>query len=264
MTSPFSPCVGAVFSADIAVPEHEREVRFYARVLSTGDDPLWSEADLSNNLGMPIIGLGERLPEYESLPLQWMPHIQVADVAASVSRAEDLGGTVLLHQQDDEGTSLWAVLLDPGGTAFGLIPVIPAETLPLPEDELSGARPFGRIAWLDLTVPSADDVRDFYREVVGWGVEPVEMDDAEGRYHDYNMLGGDDRPAAGICHARGPNAALPAVWMIYLPVGDLEESLRHVEAEGGTILTTMKDAQGNVAYAAVRDPVGAHFALAAA
>lgn len=28
---------GAVLSADIAVPGHEREVRFYSRVLSTGE-----------------------------------------------------------------------------------------------------------------------------------------------------------------------------------------------------------------------------------
>jgi len=37
VTERFTPGVGAVFSADIAVPEHEREVRFYARVLGTGD-----------------------------------------------------------------------------------------------------------------------------------------------------------------------------------------------------------------------------------
>ena len=33
MTEPFVPRVGAVWSADIAVPEHERAVRFSARVL---------------------------------------------------------------------------------------------------------------------------------------------------------------------------------------------------------------------------------------
>ncbi len=32
MTETFVPRVGAVWSADIAVPEHEREVRFSSRV----------------------------------------------------------------------------------------------------------------------------------------------------------------------------------------------------------------------------------------
>ncbi len=37
MNDSFAPCVGGVVSADIAVPEHERELRFYSRVLGTGD-----------------------------------------------------------------------------------------------------------------------------------------------------------------------------------------------------------------------------------
>ena len=112
MSDPFAPRVGGVLSADIAVPEHEREVRFYSRVLSTGESPLWRE-DLMNNLGMPIIGLGARSKEHEMLPLQWMPHIQVADVATSVERALGLGGSELMHGKDDDGKSQWAVLLDP-------------------------------------------------------------------------------------------------------------------------------------------------------
>ena len=54
MTNHFVQRVGAVFSADIAAPEHEREIRFYSRVLTTGDNPLWREIGLMNNLGMPI------------------------------------------------------------------------------------------------------------------------------------------------------------------------------------------------------------------
>src|SRR4051794_19949208 len=130
MSEPFAPRVGAVFSADIAVPEHEREMRFYSRVLSTGHDPLWREEDLMNNLGLPIIGLGARSAEYADLPLQWMPHIQVADVAASVQHALDLGGSVLMHAKDNDGTSQWAVLLDPNRAAFGIIPIVPPVAIP--------------------------------------------------------------------------------------------------------------------------------------
>ena len=263
MSHLFVPRVGAVFSADIAVPEHEQAVRFYSRVLSTGDRPLWREEDLMNNRGMPIIGLGARTEEYADLPLQWMPHIQVADVARSARRALDLGGSELMHARDDDGTSQWAVLLDPDGAAFGIIPVVPAEAI-APGAGDSRADPdgsVGRIAWLDLTVRDADASRDFYREVVGWSVQDVEMTDAGERYADYNLLGDDGIPAAGVCHARGVNGGLPAVWMIYLPVGDLAESLRRVPEEGGTIAKEMKGGDGLPAYAAVRDPAGAYFAL---
>ena len=216
MSDPFLPRVGGTLSADIAVPEHERELRFYSRVLCTGEQPLWRE-DLMNNRGMPIIGLGERIPEYSDLPLQWMPHIQVADVAASVERALGLGGSELMHGKDDDGTSQWAVLLDPNGAAFGIIPVVSPELMPQPDDT----------------------------------------------YADYNMLGDDGSPAAGVCHARGVNLGLPAIWVIYLPVGDLAESLRRVQEEGGTIIKATKGGDGAYASAVIQDPVGACLALVA-
>lgn len=258
MTDPFISRVGGIVSADIAVPEHERELRFYARVLGTGDEPLW-RADLMNNQGTPVIGLGERAPEYADLPLQWMPHIQVEDVATSAARAVDLGGRELMHGRDDDGNSQWAVLLDPNGAAFGLIPVVPPEALPSAE---AGTTRVGSIAWLDLSVSDAPATRDFYREVVGWAVEDVGMEDAGERYADYAMVAGDGQAAAGVCHARGANADLPPVWLIYLPVGDLAESLRIVEEEGGEIITSTRGSDGNFAYAVVRDPVGATLALA--
>ena len=257
------PRVGAVLSADIAVPEHERAVRFYARVLSTGTNPLWRAEDLMNNLGIPIIGLGARSAETAHLPLQWMPHIQVADVAASVQRALTLGGSVLMHAKADTGAGQWAVLRDPHGAAFGIIPVVPVEAIPPGDGTASrdAAAPVGRIAWLDLTVADASATCDFYRQVIGWAVQPVEMEDGDERYADYTMLGADGNPAAGVCHARGVNVGLPPVWMLYLPVGDLAESLRRVQEEGGKVVTAMQGNDGAYVYAAVQDPAGVYLAL---
>jgi len=264
MNAPFVPRVGGILSADIAVPEHERVVRFYSRVLSTGENPLWRE-DLMNNRGMPIIGLGARSAEHADLPLQWMPHIQVADVAASVERALDLSGSELMHGKDDDGNSQWAVLLDPNGAAFGIMPVVSAEGFPPTEGVSSrdASAPVGCISWLDLTVSEASATRDFYRQVVGWSVQDVEMEDASERYADYNMCADDGNPAAGVCHARGVNLGLPPIWMIYLPVGDLAESLRRVREGGGKVIKATRATDGEYASAAVQDPVGACLALVA-
>lgn len=262
MRDPFVPRIGGILSADIAVPEHERELRFYTRVLCTGEHPLWRE-DLTNSLGMSVIGLGERSAEYDFLPLQWMPHIQVADVATSVARTLELGGSELMHGQDDDGDSQWAVLLDPNGAAFGIIPVVPPEAMPAADDAASHdpAAGAGRIAWLDLTVADAGAARDFYRQVVGWSTQDVEMEDASGGYADYNMLGDDGAPAAGVCHARGANLGLPSVWMIYLPVGDIAESLRRVDEGGGEVIKATRGDAGAFVYAVIQDPVGACLAL---
>ena len=253
MSDPFVPRVGGILSADIAVPEHEREVRFYSRVLTTGENPLWRE-DLMNNLGMPVVGLGPRGAEYAHLPLQWMPHIQVANVAASVKRALDLGGSELMH----DGKSQWAVLLDPNGAAFGIIPVVPSEAVP-PTD--GAAARVGCISWLDLTVSAASATRDFYRQVVGWSVQDAEMEDEGERYADYNMIGDDGNPAAGVRHARGVNLGLPPIWMISLPVGDLAESLRRVREGEGKVIKVTRGIDGEYTHAVVQDPVGAYLAL---
>ncbi len=183
--------------------------------------------------------------------------IQVDDVASSVKRALDLGGSELIYGKDEDGHSQWAVLFDPNGAAFGLIPVVSAEAIPPNEGDATSV---GRIAWLDLSVENADATRDFYAEVVGWSVRNVDMQAGDEKYTDYCMLGSDGAGAAGVCHAFGVNRGLPPVWLIYLPVGDLAESLRLVREEGGTVIKeTAIDSQD--AYAVIQDPLGISLGL---
>ena len=51
----------------------------------------------------------------------------------------------------------------------------------------------GQIGWIDLTVPDAPALRDFYQGVAGWTPSPVEM----GGYQDFRMTPpGDAQPVA--------------------------------------------------------------------
>lgn len=238
---PFAMGVGGVVSADIAVPEHERELAFYASVLTTGAAPLWRD-DLSTHHGTPVIGLGARTPEYDALPLQWMPHLQVADVAASAARALELGGRELMHGRDADGASQWAVLVDPAGAAFG---VIPAQ----PDDDAAPSEHVGHIASLDLVVDDVQAASAFYQRVVGWTVTT-----------DPRELRRDGDVVAAKLHARSDDdAELATTWLLGLAVGDLEESLRRVRAGGGAVLR--ERTRAGVASAIVRDPVGVLFVL---
>ncbi|REJ85774.1 MAG: hypothetical protein DWQ30_02060 [Acidobacteria bacterium] len=245
MPSPYHCGVGGVLSADIAVPEHERELGFYSQILTTGSAPLWRD-DLMNNRGTPVIGLGARSPEYEALPLQWIPHLQVSDVAASAARALELGGSEVMHGRSEDGQSQWAVLVDPEGAAFGLVPVVGAA--PETEDQ---AKDVGRIAWLTLVVSDVSSACEFYEQVVGWSAVSV-----EGRF---DMVRPDGVSAAEICRAGGDPAGIPPVWILSLPVDDLAESLRLVREGDGEIIEESPEA----GYAVVRDPVGVFIALQA-
>ncbi len=115
----------------------------------------------------------------------------------------------------------------------------------------------GKIAWIDLTVPDAAKVRDFYSKVVGWRASAVSMGD----YSDFSMmLPYDDAPAAGICHTRGVNADLPAQWMIYIIVDDLDKSMDACREMGGKIIAGPKK-MGEERYCVIQDPGGAFAAL---
>jgi predicted enzyme related to lactoylglutathione lyase len=110
---------------------------------------------------------------------------------------------------------------------------------------------------VDLTVADAEGTRDFYRAVVGWTSSDVAM----GEYSDYCMHPAEgDPPVAGVCHARGVNAALPACWLIYLTVSNLDRSLAEVAARGGKVLAGPRS-MGESRYAVIRDPSGAVAAL---
>jgi predicted enzyme related to lactoylglutathione lyase len=116
----------------------------------------------------------------------------------------------------------------------------------------------GHIGWIDLTVPNATALRDFYQRVTGWEPDPVEM----GGYQDFCMRPpGESQPVAGICHALGQNADLPPVWMVYLTVADLDESIRQCEQTGGKIRRPI-ESMGNMGrFCVIEDPAGAVCAL---
>lgn len=116
----------------------------------------------------------------------------------------------------------------------------------------------GTIGWVDLTVPDAEGVRDFYRDVVGWTSTDVAM----GTYNDFAMVPpGAENAIAGVCHARGGNASLPAQWLIYVYVENLDRSIEACKARGGEVVAGPKSAGESGRYCVVRDPAGAHLAL---
>lgn len=114
----------------------------------------------------------------------------------------------------------------------------------------------GSIGWIDLTVPNADQVRDFYAQVAGWKPEPVDM----GEYSDYNMTSLDGTPTAGVCHARGGNASMPPQWIIYIVVEDLDASLARCAEMGGKVIVPARS-MGEARYCVIEDPAGAVAAL---
>ncbi len=122
----------------------------------------------------------------------------------------------------------------------------------------------GQILWTDLTIKNATEVKAFYEEVIGWKSDAVSM----GEYDDYSMIASGDRPApmgdgktiAGVCHAKGPNADMPAQWILYVGVADLDTSLAKTKELGGEQVGDIKS-YGEDRFAVIKDPAGAAIGL---
>ena len=81
-----------------------------------------------------------------------------------------------------------------------------------------------------------------------------------GTYADFVMKADNGEEIAGICHARGSNADLPPVWLVYITVDDLDHSLEQCQLLGGSVLTSPRSYAGG-RYCVIKDPAGAICAL---
>lgn len=114
----------------------------------------------------------------------------------------------------------------------------------------------GTVGWMDLTVEDAARVRQFYEAVAGWTAQEHPMDG----YSDFVMMTPGGTPAGGVCHARGANAGLPPVWLIYIVVEDLDARVARCVELGGAVIEGPRTA-GSGRFCVLRDPAGAPFAL---
>jgi len=115
----------------------------------------------------------------------------------------------------------------------------------------------GDIFWTDLTVKNAAEIKEFYSQVVGWSASPHDM----GGYHDFDIkTPAEGQIVAGICHARDSNANLPAQWLIYISVENVDESARRCQELGGRIVDGPR-AMGKSRFCVIQDPAGAVAAL---
>jgi len=127
----------------------------------------------------------------------------------------------------------------------------------------------GEIAWMDLSVPNAEQVKNFYQKLLGWKSEAVKMSCNGESYSDFAMSAENKESSAetdsstfvtGVCHAKGANSDMPAAWLPYFLVADIEQAVTTVQEEGGKLVTKIKSL-GDDKYVVIKDPAGAQCAL---
>jgi predicted enzyme related to lactoylglutathione lyase len=110
----------------------------------------------------------------------------------------------------------------------------------------------GRMIGASLTVNQAEDVRDFYKKVIGW--EHIEV--SQGNHADYRMTTPDGQFTAGVHHPAGIFSGLPPVWVPTFLVSDLRASLEACRKLGGNVLMEPMNYEKNNG-AVIEYPAGA-------
>jgi predicted enzyme related to lactoylglutathione lyase len=196
--------------------------------------------------GQPFAGINrieDRIPgTSESL---WLAAISVTDPAQSVATAKKLGATIRQDVTDLPGWGTYSVIQDPQGAPLLLVK---------PARSLGGTQGYSGWRWAELWTPDTKAAADFYKQVVGYELEPVAVGNET-----YDILGIAGKRQAGLVAL--DRADIAPRWAPYVGVTDLRGILVRVWQAGGKVLREPAEinfeAAGANRVALIADPSGA-------
>lgn len=112
----------------------------------------------------------------------------------------------------------------------------------------------GKFVWFELVSRDPKKAQAFYREVLGWRVEPLPMGDRQYEviYAGEAMIGG---------YAAAASDRQPAHWIAYVSVEDVDATAQAASAHGGKIVQAPYDIPTVGRSARIADPQGAELCV---
>jgi predicted enzyme related to lactoylglutathione lyase len=243
--------VGAPCWVDTFQPEPRAAMDFYGPLFGWSfDDPTPMPTGLEGDYfaarlrGRLVAGIGQA-PQLS--PPVWNTHVRVSDVAQTLARAEQAGGTCLAGPFGGGSDGGIAVLADATGVPFCV--------------RQAGERDGAEVAnepnsWAMSSLHTTDVERAqaFYGAVFDWELESVP--DAA-----FSLWRRSERVVAVVTATDG--VAVPPHWSVNFSVHDADAIARHAVALGGTILMAPMNTPG-FRSAVIGDPQGGFIAVSAA
>lgn len=235
---------------DLVTPDVEQARAFYHAVF--GWDYEIGNAEFGGyttaRLGKhSTAGLMGNQPEAELQPTAWGLYFATNNIEADDTRAVELGARLLSPPMAVGNFGSMATYTDPTGAMFSLWQA----------DQHVGWQVInqpGAVAWHELYTPDAKAACDFYAALLGASVEPMP---GELEYYTLNHANG---PIAGIMQIDPAWGAMPAQWVNYFLVTNIDETVATVLKHGGKSMGPIDDSPfGRIA--ALADPGGATFKI---
>jgi len=178
---------------------------------------------------------------------EWVPHVSVADVDAAVSRALELGAT-LVDTSAVTGFARLATLRDAEGARFGMWQPAPNHGAELMED-------IGSLWWLEVISRDIEAARQFYGRLFDW----QSHDTVFHPFHSYTVFKRGDVQEGGLL-PMDPEWDIDPVLNSIFAVNDCDATLEKANRLGAsTIFLHTVPSSGRIG--GFVDPQGASFLL---
>jgi predicted enzyme related to lactoylglutathione lyase len=233
---------------DLGTPSFEGAQAFYGGLfgwtITKDPRPEAGGYGMATLRGKNVAGIGPQMNT--DMPPFWSVYVTVTDAAASLEKAADLGGTIVMDAMDVLEVGVMGIIQDPTGSFISVWQPkqhIGAELVNEP-----GAFTWNELATRDLTLAS-----EFYTELFGWRVAPESSSESGTIF----TLDG-----AIICGAHTAGEGEFPAWSVWFWVDDCDASAAMVKELGGQVYmppTDMSFGRGAV----VADPTGAVFGIGA-
>jgi uncharacterized protein len=119
--------------------------------------------------------------------------------------------------------------------------------------------PAGSFCWVELATTDQNAAKKFYTALFGWSVDdsPMGPDD----FYTMFKLSGRNAGAAYTMRKEQRAQGVPPNWMLYIAVGNADQSVAKAAQAGGTVHAPAFDVMEVGRMAVLQDPTGAVFSL---
>ena len=105
-------------------------------------------------------------------------------------------------------------------------------------------------SWTELRTGDVEAAKTFYRNVIGWEMEDMEMPNGK-----YTVLKTGGQPVGGIM--ANPAEGAPPHWHTYVTADDVDKRVDKAQSAGASVLMAPMSVPGVGRMATVQDPTGA-------
>jgi predicted enzyme related to lactoylglutathione lyase len=229
---------------EVRTPTPEKTAKFFTDVvgwnissMQMGEGEPYTLASTKNG---PVAGV------VKSDRAEFVSYVSVDDVDAAAKRVEKAGGKVKGKPFDVPTIGRMVEVEDPDGAAFFLYKSESGDTDVPPAQ--------GAFLWNELWTKNESRALAFVTSVLGYTVEGMPMGGMT-----YNVLKTEGTSAAGVM--KSPVKELPAHWLPYLQVDDVEAAQKRAKKLGASLDGEVSEVAGVGRFAFLRAPDGCRFAV---